>query len=177
MTVSSGRLAGVPDMETMMGPTMTTVPMCMDLSVTSTVGAALTSMRDMLYSGVPYEPLASESTTQHFGTAQRETLLNCAEVPESEDLVISGKSGSLRFRPEKNGSLYGKMSVLMNMRVAREGNDVRLRAVFENSSLSKTIVEDALGRFANCLQEVSRANDDEYLANLRDAVRSNLHDK
>lgn len=177
MTVSSGRLAGVPGIETMMGPTLTTVPICMDLSAVGTIGAALSSMRDMLYGSVGYEPFASEHTTKHFSTAERETLLNCAEVPESDDLVIAGDNKSLRYRAEKNTGLYGKMSMLMNMRVAKEGDGLRLQAVFEKSGLSKSIVQDVVERFGRCLREVNGAEDDASLVDLRDRVGCNLSDE
>lgn len=172
MTVSSGRLAGVAGVETMMGPTLTTVPICMDLSVTRNVGKALTSMRGMLYGSVPYEPMASDYVTQHFGTSQRETLLNCAEVPESPDLVIAGKNASLHYRAEKNKGLYGKMSVLTNMRVTKEGDNLRLQAVYERSGLSESMVHELLDLFAKSLREVSSADDDASLADLRNTVRS-----
>lgn len=170
-TVSGGRLALVPGVETMMGPTMTTVPVCINLSTFGTVGEVLSHVRNVLYGSVRYEASAPEHITRHFNTAKRETLLNCSEVPEYDGMSIVGQHASLHFRARKGNLLYGKISVLMNMRVKKQKNGLRLEAVYDVGSLSSTIVADVLGCFANCLREVNCAAPEESLSLLRDTTR------
>lgn len=173
LTVSSGRLADVPGMESMMGPTMTTVPVCVDLSTFATIAAVLAHIRSALFGSVKYEALAPEHTTRHFRTTGRETLLNCSEVPEYDGMTIAARDASLRLC-QKDNIMYGRLSVLMNMRVSKQKGGLRLQAAYELSALNGRIVEDVLGCFAGFLQEVGSAASEASLAEVRDSGRKGL---
>lgn len=102
----------------MMGPTMTTNPICIDLSALDIVADGLARLRKVLYDSVWYEASVPGHITWHFKTTERETLLNCSELPEYEGMAITGQWSSLRFRHDKRKG-YGKISVLINMRVTK----------------------------------------------------------
>jgi acyl-CoA synthetase (AMP-forming)/AMP-acid ligase II/aryl carrier-like protein len=172
-SVSSGRLADVPGGDTMdmMGPTVTAIPICIDLSALDTINDGLVRLREILYDGVRYEASAPEQVTRHFKTREREATLNCSEAPEYEGLTITGKDSSLRFRPHK-GMLYGKLSVPMSLRVEKQGDGLRLHVAHDVSAFSSGFVEGLLDCFERCLQAVNTVEPEMSLAKLKHEIQS-----
>ena len=170
-SVSGGRLADIPGIEKMMGPTMTTIPVCIDLTTFNTVAEALARLREVLYDSVRYESSAPEHITRHFKTRERETLLNCSEVPEYDGMEIGGNGSSLRFRTDNDKGLYGKISVLMNMRVTKREESLQLEAAYDPSGLSSGTVQSMLKCFGGFLQAVNSARPEMSLAVLKEDIR------
>jgi acyl-CoA synthetase (AMP-forming)/AMP-acid ligase II/aryl carrier-like protein len=176
-SVSSGRLAEVPgvkDMMALMGPTITSIPICIDLSALDTVSDGLARLRGLLYDGVRYELSGSECITQHFKTREREALLNCSDVPGYDGMTITGKDSSLRFRPAKGNMLYGKITIPLNMRVAKRGDGLRLEATIDVSALSLSTVQGVMDCFERCLQAVNAAEPEMSLAMLKHEIQSEI---
>jgi len=176
-SVPSGRLAdvqGVENMMTMMGPTIGPIPICMDLSVVHTVTDALARLRELLYDGVRYELSGSECITKHFKTSEREAYLNCSDVPEYDGMEITGKDSSLRYRPAKGNMLYGKMTIPLNMRVAKRGDGLQLEATSDTSTLSVSTVQSVMDCFERCLQAVNAVEPEMSLDMLKHEIQSEI---
>lgn len=153
-TVSSGRLAPVPGADTMMGPTLATVPICVDPSTT------LNRVREILFDGVPYEVTAAENMTRHFGTPERETLLNCSEMPEGDGMVVRAAvdgGAELRLRREKDQAAYGTMSMVVHTRVWKVESGLQVSAEFDRARASGNMVQDLVDRFVGYLGRVHEA--------------------
>lgn len=117
--------------------TMTIIPVCIDFSTLNTVADAIASLPEVLYESVRYDASAPEHITRHFKTTARESLLNCSGVPEYDGMEIAGNGSSLRFCVDKVKGLYGNlMSVLMNVRVTKQEDALRLEAPHDPSGLS-----------------------------------------
>lgn len=159
-------------MMALMGPTITSIPICIDLSALDTVADGLARLRELLYDVVRYELSGSECITQHFKTHEHEALLNCSDNPEYDGMTITGKDSSLRFRPAKGNMLYGKITSLLNMRVAKRGDGLRLEATIDVSALSLSTVQGVMDCFERCLQAVNTVEPEISLATLKHEIQS-----
>jgi hypothetical protein len=70
--------------------------------------------------------------------------------------------------------LYGKITIPLNMRVAKRGDGLRLEATIDVSALSLSTVQGVMDCFERCLQAVNAAEPEMSLAMLKHEIQSEI---
>jgi aryl carrier-like protein len=167
LSTTSGRLAGVTGTEDIIGPMLTTIPVCVDLRACETVLDAIDQVRTALFDSVPYEALAALSLSKRFGHMKLETLLNVFNIADVDGMEINSRDGKLVMRLDRS-PLYGRMTGLLNARVIQSANgSLELLAGFQSPALEEGKVQNLIDSFAHYLQALHEAGDGRELKALR----------
>ncbi len=169
--VVSGRNAPIPDIETIAGPTIATVPVRMRISYTQSVAEFLREVQDQATTMIAHEQAGIQHIQKASEDAQRACRFQALLVTQPPDDASLGGQDAIGVWEAGEDSRYFTNYVL-NLNCFQGGNGgLTMLATFNTASLSEQQMALLLERFEGYLGQLAAATESQRLAEL-DALSS-----